>query len=74
MKDDAQMTVISGFRVYDSRGDDVIDKGGDADEYTLTYALWEPAVVPTETIATEEEDDVDEEDEEDVEEEEEEQE
>ena len=56
------MTVISGFRVYDSRGDDVIDKGGDADEYTLTYALWEPAVVPTETIATEEEDDVDEED------------
>ena len=32
------MNVISGFRVYDTRGDDVIDKGGDAVPYTLTYA------------------------------------
>lgn len=68
MKDDAQMNVISGFRVYDTRGDDVIDKGGDANPYTLTYALWEPAVAPTEATTAEEEDDVDEEDEEDVEE------
>lgn len=62
MKDDAQMNVISGFRVYDTRADDVIDKGGDAAPYTLTYALWEPAVAPTEAITAEEEDDVDEED------------
>ena len=59
MKDDAQMTVISGFRVYDSRGDDSIDRGGDAPPYTLTYALWEPAVAPTEAEPAEEEDDTD---------------
>ena len=62
MKEDAQMNVISGFRVYDSRGDDTIDKGGDADTYTLTYALWEPAVEPTENSPVEEEDETDEED------------
>ena len=54
MKDGAQMNVISGFRVYDTRADDVIDKGGDANPYTLTYALWEPAVAPTEAITAEE--------------------
>ena len=62
MKEDAQMTVISGFRVYGTRGDDVIENGGDAPPYTLTYAPWEPAVEPTENNSAEEEDDADVED------------
>ena len=53
------MTVISGFRVYGTRGDDLIENGGDATPYTLTYAPWEPAVEPTENNSAEEDDDAD---------------
>ena len=43
MKDGAEMTVISGFRIYEDRGTTGIEKGGDAPPHTLTFAVWEPA-------------------------------
>lgn len=46
MKDGTEMNVVSGFRVYDTRGASKIERGGDAPTYALTYAAWEPAGVP----------------------------
>ena len=46
MKDGTEMSVVSGFRVYEERADSQIDRGGDAPAYLLTYAAWEPAGVP----------------------------
>ena len=43
MKDGAEMTVISGFRIYDDRAAPSIDSGGDNPPHTLTFAVWEPA-------------------------------
>ena len=56
MKDGAEMTVISGFRIYEDRGTTGIEKGGDAPPHTLTFAVWEPAEpTPEEEIVEEEE-------------------
>ena len=50
MKDGVEMEVISGWRIYEDRDSNLGESAmhGDVPPYKLTYAVWEPAVLPPE--------------------------